>query len=127
MGEGIVRELGMDMPTLLYLKWTSNKDLQTQGTLHSVRWQPGWEEFGEGIHGYVWLSPSLFTQNYHNLVCSLAIPQHKIKKFKREREREMERESYYQELTPVITEADMSQDLQGELARWRPKNATVWF
>ena len=39
----------------------------------------------------------------------------------------MERESYYQELTPVITEADMSQDLQGELARWRPKNATVWF
>ena len=74
MGEGIVRELGMDMSTLLYLKWTPNKDLQTQGTLRSVRWQPGWEEFGEGIRGYVWLSPSLFTQNYHNLVCSLAIP-----------------------------------------------------
>jgi len=27
MGKGIVREFGMDMHTLLYLKWTTNKDL----------------------------------------------------------------------------------------------------
>ena len=27
MGEGIVREFGMDMYTLLYLKWKTNKDL----------------------------------------------------------------------------------------------------
>ena len=26
-GEGVVREFGMDMYTLLYLKWISNKDL----------------------------------------------------------------------------------------------------
>ena len=26
-GEGIVREFGMDMYTLLYLKWITNKDL----------------------------------------------------------------------------------------------------
>ena len=26
-GDGIVRELGMDMYTLLYLKWVTNKDL----------------------------------------------------------------------------------------------------
>ena len=26
-GEGIVRELEMDMSTLLYLKWITNKDL----------------------------------------------------------------------------------------------------
>ena len=26
-GEGIVREFGMDMCTLLYLKWITNKDL----------------------------------------------------------------------------------------------------
>ena len=26
-GEGIVRELGIDMYTLLYLKWITNKDL----------------------------------------------------------------------------------------------------
>ena len=27
MGKGIVGELGMDMHTLLYLKWVTNKDL----------------------------------------------------------------------------------------------------
>ena len=27
MGKGIVREFGMDMYTLLYLKWVTNKDL----------------------------------------------------------------------------------------------------
>jgi len=27
LGEGIVREFGMDMYTLLYLKWIINKDL----------------------------------------------------------------------------------------------------
>ena len=26
MGEGIVREFGMDLYTVLYLKWISNKD-----------------------------------------------------------------------------------------------------
>ena len=26
-GEGIVREIGMDMYTLLYLKWITNKDI----------------------------------------------------------------------------------------------------
>ena len=40
-GIGIVRELGMDMYTLLYLKWI-NKDL-AQETLLNVMWQPGWE------------------------------------------------------------------------------------
>ena len=44
MGEGIVRELGMDMYRLLYLKWVTNTDLaKVQGTLLSVMWQPGWE------------------------------------------------------------------------------------
>ena len=28
MGEGIVREFGMDMYTLLYLKWITKKDVQ---------------------------------------------------------------------------------------------------
>ena len=27
MGEGIVREFGIDMYTLLYLKWITNEDL----------------------------------------------------------------------------------------------------
>ena len=33
------------MYTLLYLKWITKKDLYctAQGTLLSVKWQPGWE------------------------------------------------------------------------------------
>ena len=35
----------MDMYTLLYIKWITNKDplYIAQGTLLSVLWQPGWE------------------------------------------------------------------------------------
>ena len=44
MGEGIVRESGMDMDTLLYLTWRTSKDLlDSTGTLLNVMWQPGWE------------------------------------------------------------------------------------
>ena len=51
--EGIVRQLGMDMHTLLYLKWITNKDLlYSTGTLFNIIWQPGWEgSFGE--NGYL--------------------------------------------------------------------------
>ena len=42
-GKGMVREFGMDMYTLLYLKWITNKDSIAQGTLLSVLWQHGWE------------------------------------------------------------------------------------
>ena len=41
--EGIVREFGMDMYALLYLKGIINKDSTAQGTLLSVIWQDGWE------------------------------------------------------------------------------------
>ena len=49
--EGIVREFGIDIYTLLYLKWITNKDL-LYSTWNSaqcefcsiVMWQPGWEE-----------------------------------------------------------------------------------
>jgi len=56
----MVRESGMDMYTLLYLKWITNKDL-----LHSTgnsaqcsvaAWMEG-EFVGEWIHAYIWLSP----------------------------------------------------------------------
>ena len=41
-GEGIVREFGMDMYTLLYLKWITNTVLFiAQGTLLNVTWQLG--------------------------------------------------------------------------------------
>ena len=39
-GGGIVREFGMDMDTLLYLKWITNTVLFiAQGTLLNVMWQ----------------------------------------------------------------------------------------
>ena len=43
-GRGIVREFGMDVCTLLHLKWISNKDLlYSTGNLVYVIWQPGRE------------------------------------------------------------------------------------
>ena len=59
-GEGIVREFGMDMHTLLYLKWIINKDLlystgnSAQGYLAA---RIGVGVGREQIHVYVWLSP----------------------------------------------------------------------
>ena len=59
-GDGIVRQFGLDMYTLLYLKWVSSKDL-LQSTGNSAQcyvaaWMRG-EFGGEWIHVYVWLSP----------------------------------------------------------------------
>ena len=48
MGEGIVKEFGMDMCTLLYLKWITNKDLLcstwSSAQCYVVSWMEG--EFG---------------------------------------------------------------------------------
>ena len=59
MGEEIIREFGMDIQTLLYLKWIINKDLlYNTWSLLNVMWQPRWQRVrGEWIHVYVWLSP----------------------------------------------------------------------
>ena len=59
-GKGRVRESGMVMHTLLYLKRITNKDLP-YSTWNSVQcyaaaWM-GRESSGEWIHVYVWLSP----------------------------------------------------------------------
>ena len=55
-GEGLVREFGMDMNTLLYLKWITNKD-QLYSTGNSAQcyvsaWIGG-EFGGEQIPGYI--------------------------------------------------------------------------
>ena len=60
IGEGIVRELGMGMDTLLYLKWITNKAL-IYSTWNSAQcrvaaWVGG-KSGGGWIHVYVWLSP----------------------------------------------------------------------
>ena len=48
MGEGIVRESGVDMDTLLYLTWRTNKDLLdstgNSARCHVAAWMGG--EFG---------------------------------------------------------------------------------
>ena len=65
-GKGIVREFGMDMYKLLYLKWITNKDLRlAQGTLLNVVWQPGWER-SLGENGYMYTKAE-------SLYCSLEI------------------------------------------------------
>ena len=59
-GEGIVREFGMDMYTLLYLRWITNKDLlySTGNSVHCYMSVLLGREFkGEWIHVYLWLSP----------------------------------------------------------------------
>ena len=60
-GEVIVRKFGMDMYTLLYLKWITNKDLLYSTWNSAQRYLEAWvggEFGGERIHVYVWLSPS---------------------------------------------------------------------
>ena len=54
-GEGIVREFGMDMYTLLYLKWITNEDLlYSPGMLHGSMDGKGiWRRMDTGI---LWLS-----------------------------------------------------------------------
>ena len=52
-GEGIVRESGMDVYTLLYLKWITSTDLLYVQHVE-LTWQPGWEgSFGE--NGYMYM------------------------------------------------------------------------
>ena len=69
-GEGIVREFGKVMYTLLYSKWITNKDL-LYSTWNSTKcYVPAWTGEGYGgkrIHIYVWLS--LFTVH-------LKLPEH---------------------------------------------------
>ena len=57
---GRVRELGMDVDTLLYLTWRTSKDLLdstgNSAQCHVAAWMGG-EFGGEWIHVHVWLSP----------------------------------------------------------------------
>ena len=56
MEEGIVREMGMDRYTLLYLKWITEKDLLCNTGNSAQCYVPGWMEGhlreNEHIHMY---------------------------------------------------------------------------
>ena len=58
--EGVVREFGIDIYTLLHFKWITNKDLLyspgNSAQCYMADWTGG-EFGGEWIHVYVWLSP----------------------------------------------------------------------
>ena len=59
-GEAIVRECGMGMSTLLYLKWVTNKDLLYRTGNSAQRYVAAWMGGGFGgewIHVYAWLNP----------------------------------------------------------------------
>ena len=60
LGEGPVRDFGMDMYILLHLKMITNKDLLystgNSAQCHVAAWI-GAEFGGEWIHAYTWLSP----------------------------------------------------------------------
>ena len=69
--EGIVREFGMVMYILLYLKWITNKGLLYSIGNSAQCYVPAWmggEFGGEWIHVYVWLRPFAMHLNYHNSV-----------------------------------------------------------
>ena len=57
MGRGIVREFGMDIDTLLYLKRITDKDLlyMDSAQCYVAAWMGG-EFGGEWILVYIWLS-----------------------------------------------------------------------
>ena len=69
--EGIVREIGMDMYTLLYLKSITNKDILYSTWNSAQCYVAAWWKGGLGENGYMYMYgwvPSLFTSNYHNTV-----------------------------------------------------------
>ena len=59
--KGLYRDLGMDVYTLLYLKWIRNKDLQystwNSAQCYVAAWMGG-KFGGEWRHVYIWLSHS---------------------------------------------------------------------
>ena len=61
IGEGIVREFGMDMYTLLYLKWITNKDLLygigNSAQCYVAAWMGG--EFGGEMDICIYMAESL--------------------------------------------------------------------
>ena len=86
-GKGTVRESGINMYTLLYLKWITSKVLLAStgnsAQCYGAAWMGG-EFGGEWTHVYIWLSP-LAIQLKLSQHCQSAIPQYKIKCFKKQR------------------------------------------
>ena len=62
VGDGIVREIRVDVHTRLYLKWITSKGLLfSTGILLNVTWQPGWE--------WIWGRTDTWTCMLESLCC----------------------------------------------------------
>ena len=68
MGEGVVRESGMDTDTLLYLTWRTRKDL-LDSTGHSAQCQVAAWMGGEFGGEWILVSPARFL---YLLLCSVS-------------------------------------------------------
>ena len=80
-GEGTVRELGMDMHTLLYLKWITNKVLLYSTGNSAQYYVATWMEEGFGgewIHVYTCMVESLWCAS--EIITTLLIDYTPIKK-----------------------------------------------
>ena len=83
--EGIVREFGMDVYTLLYLKWITNNDLLDSTWDSAQCYVEAWMGGGFGrewIHVFGWLCPFLMSLSQH---IQSALPQYKIKSYLKRR------------------------------------------
>ena len=70
-GKGIVREFGVDMYTLLYLKQITNRDLLYSIWTSVQCYVAAWREGNLGENGYMYMygwTPVLFTRNCHNII-----------------------------------------------------------
>ena len=73
-GKGIVKEFGIDMYMLLYLKWVTNKDLLYSTGTSTQCYVTAWMEGSLGKNGYMYICgwvPLLSTWNYHNIANQL--------------------------------------------------------
>ena len=76
-----VREFGIEIYTLLYLKWITNKDFLSSAWNSAQCYVAAWVGGGFGgewIHVYVGLSPIAIHLKLSQY-CLLALPQYKIK------------------------------------------------
>ena len=83
MWEGIVREFGMDMYTLLCLKWITSKELLhstgNSAQCYVAAWMGG--EFGGRMDTCVYMAQSLHCSPEITQRCQLDMPRYKIKCF----------------------------------------------
>ena len=89
--KGMVKDLGVDMYTLLYLKWVTKKDLLCSTGNFVQCYAAAWmeSEFGDRVDTSIFMAESLYYSPETITHCLLkAIPQYKIENLKKKKERQ---------------------------------------